>query len=76
MLDKETIKEFLESFLEDLDIPQNIDINDLADVFIDYCEDDYYEWFKDNAKSFFSGNNGIDWDAIAKKIQKKKKPND
>ena len=31
-----------------------------------------YEWFKDNAKSFFRGDNGIDWDSIAEKIQKKK----
>lgn len=50
-------------------------MNDLVDVFIDYCEDDYYEWFKDNANSFFTGNNGIDWDSIIKKIQKKKKRN-
>lgn len=73
MLDREVIKEFLQSDLEDIEIPPNINFDDLVDVFIDYCEDDYYEWFKDNANSFFSGNNGIDWDAIAEKIQKKKK---
>lgn len=75
MLDKEVIKEFLKSYLEDLDVPKSINMNDLADVFIEYCENDYYEWLKDNANSFFSGNNGIDWNSIAKKIQKKKKLN-
>ena len=72
MLDKEVIKEFLQSDLEDVEIPTNINFDDLADVFIDYCEGDYYEWLRDNAKSFFSGDNGIDWDSIAGKIQKKK----
>lgn len=75
MLDKKVIKEFLESYLEDLDAPESINMDDLVDVFIDYCEDDYYEWFKDNANSFFTVNNGIDWDSIIEKIQKKKKQN-
>lgn len=73
MLNKQAVKEFLQSDLEDVEIPKNIDFDDLVDVFIDYCEDDYYEWFKDNANSFFSGDNGIDWNSIAKKIQKKKR---
>ena len=72
MLNKQTVKEFLESDLEDVEIPQNINFDDLVDVFIDYCEDDYYEWLNDNARSFFSGDNGVDWDSIAEKIQKKK----
>ena len=72
MLNKQVVKEFLQSDLEDVEIPQNINFDDLVDVFIDYCEDDYYEWLKDNAKSFFRGDNGIDWDSIAEKIQKKK----
>lgn len=72
MLNKQVVKEFLQSDLEGIEIPQNINFDDLVDVFIDYCEDDYYEWFKDNAKSFFSGDNGADWDSISEKIQKKK----
>lgn len=72
MLDREVIKKFLQSDLEDVEIPQNINFDDLVDVFIDYCEADYHEWLKDNAKSFFKGNNGVDWDSIAEKIQKKK----
>ena len=72
MINKQIVKEFLQSDLEDIAVPQNIDFNDLVDVFIDYCKDDYYEWFKDNARSFFRGNNGIDWDSIFEKIEKKK----
>ena len=65
MLSKTVIKKFLQSYLENIEIPQNINFDSMADVFIDYCEDDYYEWLKDNANSFFSGNDGIDWNAIA-----------
>ncbi len=73
MLDKKVIKEFLEGELENIEIPKNIMFDDLVDVFIDYCEDDYYEWFRDNAKSFFYGGvNRIDWNSIAEKIRKKK----
>lgn len=75
MLNKQAVKEFLKEDLEDIEIPKNISLDDLADVFIEYCENDYYEWLKDNANSFFSGNNGIDWNSIDKKIQKKKKQN-
>ncbi len=73
MLDKQVIKEFLEEYLEDIEIPKNINLDNLADVFIEYCENDYYEWIKDNANSFFKGNDGIDWVSIAKKIKIKKK---
>lgn len=75
MLNKQAVKEFLKEDLEDIEIPKNISLDDLADIFIEYCENDYYEWLKDNANLFFSGNNGIDWNSIAKKIQKKKKLN-
>jgi len=74
MLDKEVVKEFLEEELKDIEIPKNIKFDDLIDVFIDYCEDDYYEWFKDNAKSFFYGGvNGINWDSITERIRGRKK---
>lgn len=73
MLDKEVIKEFLGSFLEDAEIPKNINMDDLADAFIDYCESDYYEWLKDNAKSFFYGPDEIRWDYVIQKIREKKK---
>lgn len=69
MLDKQAIKEFLEEYLEDIEIPKNINLDDLADVFIEYCENDYYEWLKDNANSFFEGYDGIDWGAIEKRIK-------
>lgn len=43
MLDKETIKEFLEEYLEDIGIPKNINLDDLTDTFIKYCENDCNE---------------------------------
>lgn len=73
MLDIGIIKEFLQSYLENIKLPKNINLDDLAGVFIDYCENDYYDWLKDNANSFFIGNDGIDWNIIAEKIQKNKK---
>lgn len=73
MLDKQVIKEFLEEYLEDIEIPKNINLNNLADVFIEYCENDYYEWLKDNAKSFFYSSDGIRWDYVLQKIRDKKK---
>ncbi|MBU3925513.1 hypothetical protein KKB43_00455 [Patescibacteria group bacterium] len=73
MLDKEVIKDFLESFLEDIEIPKDVNMDDLANIFIDYCESDYYEWLKDNAKSFFYSSDGIRWDYVIQKIRDKKK---
>jgi hypothetical protein len=33
-----------------------------------YVEDDYYEWLKDNFKSFF-GDGELDWEWIREKIR-------
>jgi len=53
MLNRQVVKEFLEEALDGIEIPQNILLGDLVEAFCRYVEDDYYEWIKDNFKSFF-----------------------
>lgn len=53
MLNRQVVKEFLEEALDGIEIPQNILLGDLVEAFCRYVEDDYYEWIKDNVKSFF-----------------------
>ena len=69
MLDREVVKEFIEEKLEKagINIPKNISINALVETFCEYTEDDYYEWLKDNFKSFFNHYNP-DWDWIRGRI--------
>jgi len=73
MLDRGVIEELLDWEFEglDLDIPEDISKEALVEAFCQYTEDDYYEWLKDNFKSFFDHGNP-DWDWIRKKI----KPNE
>ena len=70
MLDREVVKEFIEEKLEKtgINIPKNISINDLVETFCKYTEDDYYEWLKDNFKSF-SNHYNPDWDWILGRIE-------
>lgn len=70
MLDRNVVEEFLEGGLRERRIkrPKNISRDYLLEAFCKYVEDDYYEWLKDNFKSFF--NNGQpDWRWIAGRIQ-------
>ena len=70
MLEEKTINEFLREELRETEIPGDITFNELTKTFINYCEIDYYDWLKDNAKSFFEGGiDGIDWEAIRKRIR-------
>ncbi len=68
MLDREVIKEFLDDKLEDLEVPKDISKDALVEAFCQYTEDDYYEWLKDNFKSFFNHSNP-DWDWIRDRIK-------
>lgn len=71
MLDREVVKEFLEDKLEGIEIPQDISNDVLVETFCKYTEDDYYEWLKDNYKSFFYSlpKNYPDWDWIRGRIE-------
>ena len=68
MLDRQVVEEFLDDKLEDLEVPKDISKDALVEAFCQYTEDDYYEWLKDNFKSFFNHSNP-DWDWIRDKIK-------
>jgi len=68
MLDREVVKKFLQEKLEGIEIPKGISINNLVETFCKYVENDYYEWLKDNFKSFFNHGNP-DWNWIKERIE-------
>jgi hypothetical protein len=68
MLDREVVKEFLDEKLEEIETPSDISMEILVETFCKYTEDDYYEWLKDNFKSFFNHGNP-DWDWIRGRIE-------
>jgi len=68
MLDRQVVKEFLEEELDGIRIPRKVHMEDLVEAFCEYVEDDYYDWLKDNFKSFFNHGNP-DWKWIKEKIK-------
>ncbi len=70
MLDRAVVEEFCEDEFEDLEleIPDDTDKEALIEAFCQYVEDDYYEWLKDNFKSFFD-HGDPDWDWIKGRIK-------
>ena len=66
---KTTIREFLNEELKETKIPDDILKEALTETFCKYVEDDYYEWLKDNFKSFFNYEKP-DWERIREKIEK------
>jgi len=69
MLEGRVIKEFLDEEFKETEIPDDISKEALVEAFCKYIEDDYYEWLKDNFKSFFNYSNP-DWKWIREKIKK------
>lgn len=69
MLDRHVVKKFLDCKFQELglEIPEDIDSEALVEAFCEYTEDDYYEWLKDNFKSFFNHGHP-DWEWIRQKI--------
>ena len=70
MLDSDVVEEFLDCEFEDMElkIPKDIPKEQLVEAFCQYVEDDYYEWLKDNFKSFF--NHGEpDWEWIRARMR-------
>ena len=70
MLDRAAVEEFLDTEFEELElkIPKNIQKEKLVEAFCQYVEDDYYEWLKDNFKSFFN-HGDPDWRWIRERIE-------
>lgn len=71
MLDRTVVAEFLNWQFEELDLraPTGISKEKIVEAFCQYVENDYYEWLKDNFKSFF--NHGKpDWDWIKNRVNR------
>jgi len=70
MLDQRAVDEFLDTQLSDagIEIPLDIKKSDLVSAFCEYVEKDYYEWLKDNYRSFFNHYHP-DWEWIRKRIR-------
>lgn len=69
MLDREVVKEFLTDQFEDfIPIPEYIDLDKLTEDFCLYVENDYYEWLKDNYKSYFFQTE-FSWEKIKDKLE-------
>lgn len=68
MLDRDVVAEFLHCALEDMEVPEDIDRAKLVEAFCQYVENDYYEWLKDNFKSFFNPGDP-DWKWIRERIE-------
>ena len=69
MLDREVIREFLDEELKEVEIPKDIFKVALVEAFCKYVEDDYYEWLKDNFKSFFNYGKP-NWQWVRERIKK------
>jgi len=68
MLDREVIKDFLIAEFEDIcPIPDGINLDKLAEDFSVYVENDFYQWLKDNFKSYFDPID--DWESIKDKLK-------
>lgn len=74
MLDRKVVETFLIEEIKDIGIciPKRIDKRELVEAFCLFTEDDYYEWLKDNFKSFFN-HGSPDWNWIEKYLQKRNK---
>ena len=70
MLDRTVVEQFLDAEFHHLGLekPKDISKSDLVETFCQYTEDDYYEWLKDNFKSFFE-HGAPDWEWIRNKTK-------
>jgi hypothetical protein len=70
MLDRDDVEEFLVCKLGELEIeiPKDVSKDALVEAFCQYVEDDYYEWLKDNFKSFFD-HGELNWEWIRGKVK-------
>lgn len=68
MLDRDVVGEFLDCEFEDMEVPEDIDKDALVEAFCQYVENDYYEWLKDNFKSFFNQGDP-DWEWIRERTE-------
>lgn len=75
VIDRAIMKEFLNEYLKYMDIEKPADVPDdaLVEIFCDYVESDYIEWFNDNLDSFFGGHvfdfRNPDWTSIREMVK-------
>lgn len=69
MFDKKVVSEFLDEKFKEIKIPDDIAKEALVETFCKYAEDDYYEWLKENFKTFFNYGNP-DWQWVRERIKK------
>lgn len=69
LLDRKVVREFLEEEFMGIEIPDDISKEEIVEAFYNYVEDDYYEWLKDNFKSFFNYGKP-NWQWIRERIEK------
>ena len=69
VLDRKVVREFLDEEFMGIEIPDDITNEAIVETFCNYVEDDYYEWLKDNFKSFFNYGKP-DWQWIRERIEK------
>ena len=72
MLDRRAVEEFLLEEAKDagMSIPKKISKGKLVEAFCRFTEEDYYEWLRDNFKSFFN-HGSPDWAWIEKYLQER-----
>jgi len=68
MLDRKVVRELLDEELKEVETPKDISKEAIVETFCKYVEDDYYEWLKDNFKSFFNYGKP-DWKWIRERIK-------
>lgn len=70
MLIREAVEEILEEKFKESGIKllRGISKRVLIETFCRYTENDYYEWIKDNFKTFFNNGNP-DWNWIKERIK-------
>jgi len=73
MLDREAVEGFLDAEFEDLELelPSDIAKGALVEAFCEYAENDYYEWLKDNLKSFLGGGEPDDWEWVRGRLSRR-----
>jgi len=69
VLDREVVRDFLDEELSKTKIPKDISKEAIVETFCKYIEDDYYDWLKDNFKSFFNYGKP-DWQWVRERIKK------
>ena len=69
MLDRVVVREFLEFQLDDINsvVPDDLAMESLVETFCQYTEEDYYEWLRDNFKSFFN-HGDVDWEWVRRRV--------